>query len=81
MSPYTVIAAPDFPLTFTFERRRSGRQFYCWAHVLNGAESLSLGDPVVKNPTQATWSNAFSIILRNDTGRVSTLWQFWIAVV
>lgn len=35
---------------------------------------------VLKTPTQATWSNAFSIILRNDTGRVSTLWQFWIAV-
>lgn len=35
---------------------------------------------VLKNPTQATWSNAYSIILRNDTGRVSTLWQFWILI-
>lgn len=46
---YLTIQGPDFPLTFTFERRRYGSgantQFYCWASVLNGHQSVSLGDP------------------------------------
>ncbi len=29
----------------TFERRRYGRQFYCWGYLHNGAEVISLGDP------------------------------------
>ncbi len=32
-------------LTFTFQRRRYGRQSYCWANVINGCEQISLGDP------------------------------------
>lgn len=32
-------------LTFIFERRRYGKDFFCWASVLNGSEALELGDP------------------------------------
>lgn len=35
---------------------------------------------VVKKPTQATWSHAYSIILRNGPGFGLTLWQAWISV-
>ncbi len=42
----TQIQTPYGLLTFVFERRSYGRgQFYCWAYVLNGAESISMGDP------------------------------------
>ena len=42
---YLRVDGPDFPLFFHFERRRYGKQFYCWAGVMNGCEALSLGDP------------------------------------
>lgn len=36
---------------------------------------------VLKHPTNATWSNAHGIILRNDVrGMGLTLWQAWIAI-
>jgi hypothetical protein len=35
---------------------------------------------VIEHPTQDTWDDAYTIILRSDIGLGLTLWQAWIAI-
>jgi hypothetical protein len=35
---------------------------------------------LLKEPTQATWKNAYSIILRADGGGSLTVWKAWRAI-
>lgn len=35
---------------------------------------------VLRNPTQETWDNAYSLIISGRIPRVHTLWQAWIHI-
>lgn len=69
------LQGPDFPMTFSFERRRYDTAVYTWAFLHNGQQAISLGDqwPASQWPKRELFTagvNALAGVVRVEAAHV-----------